>query len=121
MLRLILLSFLFLVPAYLPAAFSPVDQALLGFKNFAKNPGIENGKTFYTRYADAAAAPPVDGTGGSPSVLTTITASTSSPLAGSYSLILSKDAVNRQGEGFSTDFTVDSEMKSKVVNVRFTY
>lgn len=56
----------------------------------------------WTRYQDAAAATPVDGTGGSPSANETITASTVTPLEGAYSLLLTKSgAANLQGYGFS--------------------
>ena len=59
----------------------------------------------WATYADAAGATPVNGTGGSPTV--TFTRSTSSPLEGKASAILTKDAANRQGEGASYDFTID--------------
>jgi hypothetical protein len=60
----------------------------------------------YATYADAAGPTPVNGTGGAPTV--TFTRSTSSPLEGKASGLLTKDAANRQGEGFSYDFTLDS-------------
>ena len=59
----------------------------------------------WATYADAAGATPVNGTGGAPTV--TFTRSTSSPLEGKASAILTKDAANRQGEGASYDFTID--------------
>lgn len=57
-------------------------------------------------YADAAAAAPVDGTGGSPTV--TCTQSASSPIRNSGSMVITKDAANRQGNGCSVDFTIDN-------------
>lgn len=50
-------------------------------------------------YQDAAAASPVDMNGGTPTV--TVTRTTSSPLVGDASLLITKDAANRQGEGAS--------------------
>ncbi|MGZ3794776.1 MAG: hypothetical protein ACXVB1_00320, partial [Pseudobdellovibrionaceae bacterium] len=70
-------------------------------------------------YADAAAATPVDGTGGSPSL--TCTRTTSSPLAGDGSLLITKGASNRQGDGCSIDFTIDSKDQGKVLQGYFDY
>lgn len=69
---------------------------------------LENGSTSnYTTYDDGASATPVDGTGGSPSTLT-ISASTSSPLRGTYSLAITKSTANGQGEGVAAAFSVPS-------------
>jgi hypothetical protein len=57
-------------------------------------------------YADAAAATPVDGTGGSPA--STFVCNTTSPLDGTRDGKFSKSAANRQGEGFSYVATVPS-------------
>ncbi len=57
-------------------------------------------------YDDTAAATPVDGTGGTATGLTT-TLNTSTPLRGTSNIRLSKDASNRQGKGWSWDFTLD--------------
>ena len=57
-------------------------------------------------YNDGASAVPVDGTGGVVTGLTTAL-DTTTPLVGSSSVRFSKDASNRQGEGWSYDFTVD--------------
>lgn len=58
-------------------------------------------------YADAAADTPVDCTGGSGNI--TFTRSTSSPLRQTANGLITKDAVNRQGEGISIDFDVDRQ------------
>lgn len=71
----------------------------------------------YRVYADAAGVTPVDGTGGTPGV--TLSVNTLSPLSGSGDLRLVKDAVNRQGNGFSTDFTVANRHLAKVLQVTF--
>lgn len=73
----------------------------------------------WSAYADAAGTSPVDGTGGSPAV--TITRSTSTPLRGTGSFLITKDAVNRQGEGASFDFTIDKADKYKAINIGFDY
>jgi hypothetical protein len=87
--------------------------------NYVANPSFDSAATSWNTYADAAADSPVDGTGGSPNV--TITRSTSSPLRSSGMGVLTKDAANRQGQGVSTDFTIDLADKAKVLNVSFDY
>lgn len=74
--------------------------------NFIGNPDAEVDTTGWAAYADAAATTPVDGTSGSPT--TTFTRTTSSPLNGTGSFLITKDAANRQGEGASYAFTVPS-------------
>lgn len=90
-----------------------------GIKNYISNSDAEATANGYNAYADAAQATPVDGTGGSPSV--TITRSTSSPLRGVGSFLITKDAVNRQGQGVSTDFTIDSADQAKPLQISFDY
>lgn len=90
-----------------------------GIKNYISNSDAEATANGYNAYADAAQATPVDGTGGSPSV--TITRSTSSPLRGVGSFLITKDAANRQGQGVSTDFTIDSADQAKPLQISFDY
>lgn len=90
-----------------------------GSINYIGNPDAESGTTGCSAYADAAAATPVDGTGGSPTV--TITRTTSTPLRGTGSFLVTKDAANRQGEGVSFAFTIDSADQAKPLNVSFDY
>lgn len=71
----------------------------------------------YRVYADTAGVAPVDGNGGTPGV--TLSVNTSSPLSGTGDLRLVKDAVNRQGNGFSTDFSVANRHLGKVLQVTF--
>jgi len=59
----------------------------------------------WVSYDDGSAAVPVDGTGGTPSTLT-VTASTSSPLRGTYSLQIAKSAADGRGEGIAAAFTI---------------
>lgn len=87
--------------------------------NYIENPDAEAATTGWATYADAAGSSPVDGTGGSPNV--TWTRSTSSPLRGLASFLLTKDAADRQGEGASYDFTIDSADQAKVMQLTFDY
>lgn len=66
-----------------------------------------NNTTGWATYADAAGTSPVDGQGGSANV--TFATNTSNPvIRGSYQYRFTKDAANRQGEGFSFDFNIDA-------------
>jgi len=87
--------------------------------NYISNGDAEAGTTGWATYADAAATSPVDGTGGSANI--TITASSSSPLRGTKSFLISKDAANRQGEGVSYAFTIDAADKGRVLKIQFDY
>lgn len=87
--------------------------------NYIDNPDAETDTTGWATYADAAGATPVDGTGGSPNV--TWTRTTSSPLRGAASFLLTKDAANRQGEGVAAAFTIDSADQAKSLEVSFDY
>lgn len=86
--------------------------------NYITYADAESSTTGWSTYDDAAATP-VDGTGGS--VTTTWTASSSSPLRGTNSYLLTKDAANRQGEGASYDFTINAADKGKVLQLSFDY
>jgi len=97
------------------SASSGTDATINAIDNF----GAELNADGYSAYADAAGLSPVDGTGGSPTV--TIARNTTTPLIGSGDLVLTKDAADRQGEGASYDFTIDSAQKSKVQTVSFYY
>lgn len=90
-----------------------------GINYISSNPDAEAGTTGWSTYADAAGALPVYGTGGSP--VTTWTRSTSSPLRGSGSFLLTKDAANRQGEGVSFAFTLDNADLAKPLTITFDH
>lgn len=85
--------------------------------NYITNPDAEVATTGWATYADAAGASPVDGTGGSPS--STFARSTSSPLIGTASFLWTKSAANRQGEGFSYDFTIDSGYQGQQLAINY--
>lgn len=87
--------------------------------NYIDNSDFEANATGWVTYADAAGVAPVDGTGGAANI--TFAQSTSSPLRGTASGLLTKDAVDRQGEGFSYDFTIDSTDQTKLISVSFDY
>lgn len=78
--------------------------------------------TGFNTYNDGASATPTDGTGGVVTGLTTAL-NTSTPLVGTSCVRFSKDASNRQGEGWSYDFTVDdiSSDQSNPIYIRMYY
>lgn len=73
----------------------------------------------WATYADAAATTPVDGTGGSPS--STYAVSTDPSLRGASNFLWTHSAANRQGEGFSYNFTINPADKGKVLQCSFEY
>ena len=87
--------------------------------NYITYNDAESSTQGWATYADAAGVSPVDGTGGSPNV--TWTTSSSAPLRGLNSYLLTKDAANRQGQGVSYAFTIDAADKSKVLQGYFEY
>ena len=87
--------------------------------NFITNGTAEADTSGWATYADAAGSSPVDGTGGSPTV--TWTRTTTTPLVGTASFLFTKDASNRQGQGASFDFTIDSAYQAKVLQISFEY
>ena len=90
-------------------------------KNYLKAKShFEKTANGWNGYDDGAATRPVNGTGGA-TITTTCTRTTSSPLSGVGSLIMTKGAANYQGEGCSVDFTVDTKDKAKVLQVEFDY
>lgn len=87
--------------------------------NYITNNLAEVDTSPWVTYADAAGVAPVDGIGGSPAV--TWTRNTSSPLRGVADFLFTKDAVNRQGQGFSVDFTVNRADSPRPIYVSFDY
>lgn len=90
-----------------------------GSINFIDNDDLETDTTGYAGYADAAGTSPVNGTAGSPTFA--LSRTTSSPLVGTGSLLLTKDAANRQGEGVSYDFTIATADQAKVLQISMEY
>jgi hypothetical protein len=87
--------------------------------NYITNSDFESNADGYSAYADAAGTAPVDATGGTPNV--TITRTTSTPLRGTASGLITKDAANRQGQGISVDLDVSLADAAKVLTVEFDY
>lgn len=75
--------------------------------------------TGWATYADAAGTSPVDGTGGSANV--TFATSTNSDIRGTTNFLFTHDAANRQGQGFSYNFTIDKADQAKMLTVSFDY
>jgi hypothetical protein len=90
-----------------------------GLRNYIANNSAEVDITGWATYADAAGTSPVDGTGGS--AASAFTRSTSSPLIGQASFLWTKSAANRQGEGFSYDFSIQDLDKGKVLACSLDY
>lgn len=102
------------VPAWAAAASG-------GINYLSSNPDAEVDTTGWALYEDAAGTQPVNGTGVATSNEITWTRTTSSPLRGTASFLLTKDAADRQGEGVSYDFTIDTADQAKVLQVEFDY
>lgn len=109
-----ILSLLFLVTGVLTPAYANlvprivegnVFPELYSGPNFIKNGHYNTNVLGTVAYADAAGVAPVDGTGGSPAL--TCTRTTSSPIEKSGSLLITKDAANRQGNGCGIAFSID--------------
>jgi hypothetical protein len=95
----------------------------VGGINYIENFDAEVDTADWATYQDAAAAEPVDGTGGTPAVTFTRTTTVSEILRGEASFKFSKGASNRQGEGVSTDFVIDRAdyESARPLFVRFCY
>lgn len=94
------------------------DPSFQGTKNYiADRDGTKIGK--WVTYADAAQTNPVDGIGGAPA--STFAVSTDSTMRGVTNFLWTHSAANRQGEGFSYDFSIDPSDKGKVLQCSFEY
>lgn len=91
----------------------------IGGINYIENSDAESGTAGWSTYADAAGSAPVDGTGGTANI--TWSRSTTSPLRGVADFNLVKDAVNRQGQGVSYDFTIDAADQAKILTISADY
>lgn len=87
--------------------------------NYIVNSDAETGVDDWNVYADAAGTEPVDGTGGTATV--TIAQNTTTPLRGDADFNLVKTAADSQGQGWSTDFTIDNQDKGKKLASCFDY
>lgn len=89
--------------------------------NHAVNPDFELNANGYNAYQDAAGVAPVDATGGTPTVAITRTTVTGEIIRGTGTGKIVKDAVNRQGEGVSTPFTIDNADKNSQQTIQFDF
>jgi len=87
--------------------------------NYIDNPTPERSIGLAITYADAAAATPVDATGGTANV--TFTRNTTTPIRGTADYKFSKDAVNRQGQGASIPFTIPATDKNVTARIKFRF
>jgi len=89
-----------------------------GVRNYISNASFEDTTiTGWSTYADAAATTPVNGTAGS--ATSTVAYSAVTPLRQVGSMLWTKPASNRQGEGVSYDFTIDLQDAGKPVTISF--
>lgn len=82
--------------------------------------GDAEGSNPFTAYKDSATASPVDGTGGTPSFVS-IAISSSTPLSGTNSFVITKTFGNPIGEGVSVPFTVQPAYKARMLKISFDY
>lgn len=107
---------------YKNGAWTQVASASSSGINYVTDGNGESGQTTnWATYADAAAAVPVDGTGGSPNVTFAVTSTASEVLRGSRSLKLVKDAANRQGQGVANTITIDRQDYEASKNLFLTF
>lgn len=96
---------------------APLEQYI--DKNYVTNGGFESSTAGWKAYKDTAGAAPITGSGGSPT--TTITSSTSAPIAGKASGLFTHPASNTQGEGISISFVTDKNARGKVITISGSY
>lgn len=87
--------------------------------NYITNYNAEAGTTGWAVYNDGSVTNPVDGTGGVATV--TLTRTTTNPLRGTASFLITKSATNLLGQGTSYDFTIDAADTGKVLAISFDY
>lgn len=120
------IAFIFAVMQIIPA-YAGVKTIVKSdiFEGAQTEPELLGNKGHFERNAlswaayDDAAGTPVDGTGGSST--TTCARSTSSPIDGDGSLLMTKGAANYQGEGCALTFTIPANMSGDVLVGTFEY
>lgn len=90
-----------------------------GTINDITNPDFETATTGWSAYYDESGTVPIDGDGAGSTV--TITRTTSSPLRGSASGLITKAASASQGMGVSYDFTIAAADQAKMHSITFDY
>jgi len=106
----------------------PLAQNNFGTFNYIRNGNFDRldaysaqvaGPQNWNAYKDAAATTPSDGTGGSPTVINNAIIG-SGQLRGLKSMSITKTG-NAQGEGYSTDFTIDTADKGIPLTISFDF
>ncbi len=91
-----------------------------GATNLITNGSADNATvSIFTPYLNTAQSRPVTGAGGSPTVTTSL--SSTAPLTGTKSFILSKTAANSQGQGWAATFSVDPSYRAKSLKISVDY
>lgn len=117
--NLLLITTMLIMPtSFSWAQLAPSQTQLLPVE-FVVNGGFENGKAGWVTYKNTAQALPVTGSGGT--ATSSFATSTSSPLRGKSSGVMTHTAANNQGEGISYSFTVDAAAKGKMLNITGVY
>lgn len=88
--------------------------------NYIENFNAETDTTGWTLYANTTAGDAPDDFGGTPAGVT-FTRNTTTPLAGLADFELSKDAVNRQGQGVYYEFTLEDADIAQVLRIVYNY
>jgi len=101
------------------AKLSNIKDAPNTKKNYISKSNFEDGIYGWNTYADAAGTSPVDGTGGSSSLVVARDAVTTI-LRGTASLAIGAVG-NLQGEGISSDFEIDNIDQGRKINISFDY
>jgi hypothetical protein len=89
--------------------------------NFIVNPDAETDASTWNLYGVAGQNPPGDGSTSVGGPVQSFARTTSTPLTGTGSFLLTHPASNAQGYGVSTDFTIDNASQAKVMNIEFDY
>jgi hypothetical protein len=85
--------------------------------NYITNPDAEDDLSGWTTYDDGGSDTPLDGTGGTPS--SSLGQGVTDVLRGSFDF--SYTTSTSQGDGISTDFTIDNADQSQILRVAFDY
>lgn len=103
------------------SSWSSIGSGGGAFNYITSSNGSGTSASDFTAYADAAGSLPVDMTGGSPNADFTLATTTSSPLTGTNSLLLTHTANNRQGTGWAATYTTNVSDRGKVISFSMDY
>jgi hypothetical protein len=103
----------------LQAAINNLSGSGQGGINYIASSDAEKTIAGWSTYLNTAGVAPVIAAGGVSNLA--FTQSAVSPLRGTNSFLLAKDAANRQGQGVAYDFTVDTADLARVLTIDFDY